>query len=105
MLQVAVYRAADIREHQHRAADALEEIEVWTQAGELRTRISGEQLRRVPPRYARQPESAQYRRKLARVPRKLVPELHALEADLEPGRGRSPASSLRPAPAYRRWTR
>src|SRR6267154_1281833 len=82
MLQVAVYRAADIREHQHRAADAFQEIEVWTQASELRTRISGEQLRRVPPRYARQPESAQYRRKLARVPRKLVPELHALEADL-----------------------
>src|SRR5882762_11574421 len=82
MLQVAVYRAADIREHQHRAAERLEEIEVWTQAGNLRTRISGEQLRRVPPRYARQPESAQYRRKLARVPRKLVPELHALEADL-----------------------
>src|SRR3977135_2170410 len=81
MLQVAVYRAADIREHQHRAADALGEIEMWTQAGKLRTRISGEQLRRVPPRYARQPESGQYRRKLARVPRKLVAELHALEAD------------------------
>src|SRR6266480_5923833 len=82
MLQVAVYRAADIREHQHRAADGLEQIEVWTQAGELRARIPGEQLRRVPPRYARQPESAEGRRKLARVARKFMPELHALEADL-----------------------
>src|SRR2546430_11822867 len=82
MLQVAVYRAADIREHQHRAADGLEQIEVWTQAAELRARIPGEQLRRVPPRYARQPESAEGRGKLARVARKFMPELHALEADL-----------------------
>src|SRR5438874_6451948 len=82
MLQVAVYRAADFREHQHGAADGLEQIEVWTQAAELRARIPGEQLRRVPPRYARQPESAEGRRKLARVARKFMPELHALEADL-----------------------
>src|SRR5256886_15108772 len=82
MLQVAVYRAADIREHQHRAADGLEQIEVWTQTGELRARIPGEQLRQVPPRYARQPEPAECSGKLACVARKFMPELHALEADL-----------------------
>src|SRR6202035_1928875 len=55
---------------------------MWTQAADFSTCIPGEQLRRVPPRYACQSESVEGRRKLARVPRKFMPKLHALEADL-----------------------
>src|SRR3984893_15693077 len=55
---------------------------MWTQAADFSTCIPGEQLRRVPPRYACQSESVEGRRKLARVPRKFMPRLHALEADL-----------------------
>src|SRR5260370_40661073 len=55
---------------------------MWTQVRDFRTCISGEKLRRVPPRYACQPVSVECRRKLDRIPREFMPKLHALKADV-----------------------
>src|SRR2546426_838167 len=53
--------------------DLLKAVEVGTQARKFRTRISGEQLRRVPPRHACQPEALQCRRKCHGIPREFMP--------------------------------
>src|SRR5256884_8320825 len=80
--EVAVDGAAHLGEDEHRACRGLEEIEVGTKARELGGGVSLEKPRRVPPRNAREPEPAEYRRELKGVPRELVSQLDALEADL-----------------------
>src|SRR5579862_3950009 len=81
-MAVAMYRAADFGEHQHRAAECLEQLEVRTQVLELGARIPLEQLRRVPARDAGEPETRENRFQNEWIARKFVSELHSLESDL-----------------------
>src|SRR5579862_3779238 len=79
---VAMHRAADLGEHQHWAAECLEQLEMRTQVLELGARIPLEQLRRVPARDAGEPETGENRFQNERIARKFVSELHSLESNL-----------------------